>query len=98
MSKSFALPGLRIGWLITKNKKIFESMVNFKDYTTICSSAPSEILAIIGIQNKDKIIKRNLEIINKNLLAIHKFSEKYSRIFKCCGGGDKNVKQTKGYL
>jgi len=82
MSKTFSLPGLRIGWLTTRNKKIFGQLTYFKDYTTICSSAPSEILAIIALQNKEKIIARNLEIISTNLSLIDEFTWKHSSIFK----------------
>ena len=48
MSKSFAMPGLRLGWLCTRNKQIFDMMSNFKDYITICPPSPSEILSLIG--------------------------------------------------
>jgi aspartate/methionine/tyrosine aminotransferase len=81
MSKTFGLAGLRIGWLTTKNKVFFQKFANFKDYTTICSSAPSEILAIIAIKAKNLIIKRNLEIIEKNLQVLDEFFKKYSNIF-----------------
>jgi aspartate/methionine/tyrosine aminotransferase len=53
-SKIFALPGLRIGWLITHDATILQKCRFWKDYTTICCSAPSEILAIIALQAKDK--------------------------------------------
>ena len=73
MSKSFGLAGLRIGWIITKNKEIFEKLSSFKDYTTICNSGPSEILAIAALQSKESILKRNLEIIKSNLKILDKF-------------------------
>lgn len=47
MSKSFAMPGLRIGWLALRDKELFQKLADYKDYTTICSSAPSEILSIM---------------------------------------------------
>ena len=56
MSKSFALPGLRIGWLSSKNKNLMQKISEFKDYTTICNNAPGEILSIIALQNKEKSI------------------------------------------
>ncbi|MEA1878231.1 MAG: aminotransferase class I/II-fold pyridoxal phosphate-dependent enzyme [Bacteroidota bacterium] len=73
MSKSFALPGLRLGWLIIHQPDWLQSVQNFKDYTTICPPAPSEILALIGIKNKDQIITRNLEIIRRNILLMEEF-------------------------
>jgi aspartate/methionine/tyrosine aminotransferase len=73
MSKSFALAGLRIGWLITKNKDLFNGFSSLKDYTTICSSAPSEILSIMALRNKDRLIERNLRIIQNNICLFERF-------------------------
>ncbi len=73
MSKSFALPGLRIGWLTTKNSELYNKFAVYKDYTTICSSAPGEILAIMALRAKDKILGRNLDIINFNLNMLDEF-------------------------
>lgn len=66
MSKSYALAGLRIGWLITQDKQLIEKLIEFKDYTSICPPAPSEILSIIALRNSEKILSRNLNIIKRN--------------------------------
>lgn len=81
MSKSLALPGLRIGWLSSKNKDLMNEVAKFKDYTTICNNAPGEILSIIALQNKEKIIERNLDIISKNLKILDSFFHKHKQIF-----------------
>ena len=39
----------------------------FKDYTTICSSAPSEVLALIGLRARAAIIERHRSRILRNL-------------------------------
>jgi len=82
MSKSFGLAGLRIGWLTTKNSELFEKFATYKDYTTICSSAPSEILAIMALRKKSKILKRNLNIIQENLKLLDEFFREYSKLFE----------------
>ena len=41
MSKTFGLTGLRIGWIATKDKELFKKIASFKDFTSICNSAPS---------------------------------------------------------
>lgn len=82
LSKSFAMPGARIGWLITKNQNYLNAFKTYKDYTTICSSATSEILGIMGLRQKNAIINRNLTIINKNLTALDKFAQKYKDIIE----------------
>lgn len=81
MSKTFGLAGLRIGWIATKNKDIYNKIARFKDYTSICNSAPSELLATIALKHQDKIIKRNLLIIKENLALLDKFFEKYQSLF-----------------
>ena len=78
LSKSFALPGLRIGWLATRQKEVITNCLGYKDYTTICSSAPSEILAIIALQNTQRIVDRNMEIIKGNISLSKQFFDRYS--------------------
>lgn len=77
MSKSFALPGLRLGWLIIKDTDRLLAIQSNKDYTTICPPAPSEILALIGLRNKDRILKRNLGIIKENKGLMELFVESH---------------------
>jgi len=67
MSKTFGLAGLRIGWIATRNNHLYSELAAFKDYTTICSSAPSEFLATLALKKADVIVERNLQIIGKNL-------------------------------
>ena len=81
VSKSFALAGLRIGWLTTQNMDLFKKLAVFKDYTTICSSAPSEILALTALRAREKIVGRNLDIIIGNLKLLNESFEKYSAMF-----------------
>ncbi|HEX2997140.1 MAG TPA: aminotransferase class I/II-fold pyridoxal phosphate-dependent enzyme [Anaerolineales bacterium] len=80
-SKTYGLAGLRIGWVATKNKKIFEKMASLKDYTTICNSAPSEFLAEVALRNRQKLIERNVSIIKENLAVIDDFFARYADLF-----------------
>ena len=82
MSKTFGLPGLRIGWIASQDQNILEKMLGLKDYTTICNSAPSEILSIIALQNKDSIIATQNARLKKNMVLLEAFMEKYDHIFK----------------
>jgi aspartate/methionine/tyrosine aminotransferase len=73
MSKSFALAGLRIGWLATRDRELLERCAAMKDYTTICSSAPSEILALIGLRARDAVLARSRGIVAANLGHLDRF-------------------------
>lgn len=81
MSKTFGLAGLRIGWIATKNNLLLKKIAEIKDYTTICSSAPSEFLSILALKNKESIIKRNLDIVLKNIDILKSFFNKYENLF-----------------
>jgi len=81
MSKSFGLAGLRIGWLTTKNNDLFQNFAIYKDYTTICNSAPGEILAIMALRAKNQILERNMNIIQNNLRLLDDFFREYKELF-----------------
>ena len=82
MSKSFGLAGLRIGWIATRNRSVYEKLAAFKDYTTICNSAPSEFLATIALKNKDRLVQRNLNIIKHNLKLLDSFFTDHDDLFQ----------------
>jgi aspartate/methionine/tyrosine aminotransferase len=66
LSKAFGLPGLRIGWLATRAPDVRERCLGLKDYTTICASAPSEVLATIALGARESIVARNRRIVADN--------------------------------
>jgi aspartate/methionine/tyrosine aminotransferase len=73
MSKSFAMAGLRIGWLATRDRDLLERCARFKDYTTICSAAPSEVLALIGLRRRETVLARSQGIVAANLATLDAF-------------------------
>jgi aspartate/methionine/tyrosine aminotransferase len=75
MSKSFAMAGLRIGWLATRDRDLLARCAAFKDYTTICASAPSEILALIGLRAREAVLDRSRGIVTANLERVEAFFE-----------------------
>jgi len=77
MSKAYAMAGLRIGWVATQDRDLLARLAAFKDYTTICSSAPSEVLAIIALRARDRVLERSRGIIAANLELVDGFFEDY---------------------
>ncbi|HEY5494805.1 MAG TPA: aminotransferase class I/II-fold pyridoxal phosphate-dependent enzyme, partial [Candidatus Anoxymicrobiaceae bacterium] len=81
VSKTFGMAGARIGWLATRDAGLMERLAQLKDYTTICSSAPSEVLATIALKSADRIIAENLERIKKNLDILDDFFDRHVDVF-----------------
>ena len=77
LSKSFGLPGLRVGWLASQDNQVLARISQLKDYTTICASAPSELLAIIALRGREHILARQLERVRKNLSVLDAFFERF---------------------
>jgi aspartate/methionine/tyrosine aminotransferase len=73
MSKAYAMAGLRIGWLATHDRDLLARVAAFKDYTTICSSGPSEILAIVALRARDRVLQRSRDIVAANLERLDDF-------------------------
>ena len=81
MSKAYALAGLRIGWLASRDRDLLARAAAFKDYTTICSSAPSEILAIMALRARDRVLARSRQIVAGNLERLDGFFEDWADRF-----------------
>ncbi|MEV6977049.1 pyridoxal phosphate-dependent aminotransferase [Kitasatospora sp. NPDC093806] len=80
-SKSLGLPGLRIGWIACRDRELRTRLERAKHYTTICNSAPSEILARIAINAREPILARNRAIIAANLPLFEDFFAEFDDLF-----------------
>ncbi len=65
LSKAFGLPGLRIGW-IAGPKSFIERCWKIRDYLAISVSPITQALAYHALRCKEKILKRNRDILRKN--------------------------------
>ena len=84
MSKTFGMPGVRIGWLITLDNALFHVFAQKKDYTTICSPLPCELLSIMALENHNynKIINKTVDLITENRQNLYDFIDKNSDLFE----------------
>jgi aspartate/methionine/tyrosine aminotransferase len=73
MAKTYGLPGLRIGWIATRDTALYDRMAAFKDYLTICNPAPSEFLATLALRHHDALIERIRAIVVPNLDRLDAF-------------------------
>ena len=81
MSKSYGLPGLRIGWITCADADVIAKMERMKHYLSICSSAPSERLTKIALNNREKLLARTCAIVDENLPKWDAFFARYPELF-----------------
>ena len=82
ISKSYGLPGLRLGWLVTRDAALRAAIMRWKDYTTICSSAPSEVLTAVALRHRDVLLERNLGILARNLPLLDGLFSRHADTFE----------------
>ena len=82
MSKSYGLPGLRIGWIACQDHDVLSRMERMKHYLSICNSGPSEHLARIALKNRDQLLARNCAIVDENLPKWDAFFARYPDLFE----------------
>lgn len=91
LSKAYALPGLRIGWMVGPKKLIANSWANH-DYSTIAPGVINDYLASLSLKSemRQKILSRNRKILNKNLALVKEWLPNHADLFKLippCAGG-----------
>ncbi len=82
LSKAFALPGLRTGWILTTPKMV-DYLCQYHDYLTLTPSMLSDHLANVVMQpeRRDEILLRTRTIIGQNLPLLENWITKYADIF-----------------
>jgi len=70
MSKAYGLPGLRIGWIASQDRDLLQKVERYKHYLSICNSRPSEVLALIALKARERILGRNRARLAKNVVAL----------------------------
>ena len=81
LSKTYGLPGLRTGWLVIQDEALRKNIINWKFYTSICASAPSEFLALAAWKVRDQLRDRSIAQIEHNLGLADSFFARWPDLF-----------------
>ncbi len=82
VSKAHGLPGLRLGWLVCRDAAQLARVRELKLYTTICSSAPSELLVALALRHAEEVVERNRRLVLANLPLLDAFLERRAELFR----------------
>jgi aspartate/methionine/tyrosine aminotransferase len=82
MSKAYGLPGLRIGWIACRDREVLSKLERAKHYGSICNSAPGEVLALIALRARERILGRNRQIVQHNARTFGEFFASYPHLFE----------------
>jgi aspartate/methionine/tyrosine aminotransferase len=79
LSKCFSLAGLRLGWL-TGPREFIGEVSNRRDYTTISCGALDDLLGRLAILNKEKILTRNIAIVQRCAKILSDWADSEPRV------------------
>lgn len=82
MSKTYGLPGLRLGWLATRDREAGKKLLALRYYTSICNSAPSEFLSAVALRHREVLVRENLAIVKANLPRLERFFGEFGDWFQ----------------
>jgi capreomycidine synthase len=77
LSKSYGLPGLRVGWCIGP-PAVIRSCVTIRDYTTLALSPLVEIVAIGAVEHADRLLAPRLAEAQVNLEHVDRWVERHA--------------------
>ncbi len=82
LSKSYGLAGLRLGWVATQDPELFRRLATFKDYLSICGSAPSEFLGHLALRHGEALRARTRARLQANLDLLEPFFHRQAAWFQ----------------
>ena len=72
-SKAFGLPGIRLGWLITKDTTLYHQLLAAKEQIIIANSVVDEEIAFQFYKNKNTFLMATMEQVNANFKTLQTF-------------------------
>ena len=81
-SKSLGLPGLRVGWVATRDRDLLRRLEGRKHWTSICNAGPSEYLATLALRHAGTLRARIRAVIAENTPQFDAFFAEYPDLFR----------------
>lgn len=75
LSKMFSMAGTRIGWIVCRDKDMYEIIKTRRSYNTICCGIFDELVASIALENYEKVWERARKILLPNRKIVEAWVE-----------------------
>jgi aspartate/methionine/tyrosine aminotransferase len=70
MSKCYGLPGIRIGWLATRDQHLLDGVLAVREQVSISNAALSEKIAIAVLSRREHFTNASMALIRANLATV----------------------------
>ncbi|AYW47828.1 aminotransferase [Tetragenococcus osmophilus] len=73
MSKAFAMAGVRLGWIASRDAKFMQDIHIHRDYTMISNGGLDEYIAALALKHKARVQQRNMAITQSRAALFQKW-------------------------
>jgi aspartate/methionine/tyrosine aminotransferase len=73
LSKTYGLPGIRMGWLLTRDRRLQETFLAAKEQIMVCNSVVDEEIAFRFLQKKESFLRATFEMIRAHFQIVKDF-------------------------
>ncbi|KAJ4222022.1 hypothetical protein FSOLCH5_000428 [Fusarium solani] len=82
MSKGYALAGIRVGWVASRDKSIISAIMSARDYTTISVSQIDDQIASYALSPavRPSLVERNMTLARTNAKLVKEFVERHKSV------------------
>lgn len=82
LSKTFGLPGLRLGWLAARDPRLLNQVLSAQNFFNAYVPAPTDLLANLALRSEIAILERNSTIIANTKAFAHDFFSRHGNLFE----------------
>lgn len=82
VSKAFAMPGVRVGWIATQNSEFTKRAARLHQYLNTYPAQPSEFLTGLALRHAQKILARNCAIAQANYAQLEAFLDELPHLLE----------------
>ena len=84
ISKTFGMPGARLGWICSRDEAFIKRARQIKDYVSLTPPVASEVLGLIALRNKDVLHERCRRLVANGEMALLDFLERSGDALGSC--------------
>ncbi|MGY3736567.1 aminotransferase [Lactococcus taiwanensis] len=75
ISKTYSVPGIRVGWIATQDRNLCDEFRKIRDYTMISTGVFDDAVASLVLKHREKVLARARQIVKGNLAILKDWVE-----------------------
>lgn len=73
LSKAYGVPGIRVGWVICKDRRLMDQLLAAKEQIIICGSVADEAIALEVLRQRNALMDKHLSMAKVNLQTLREW-------------------------